>query len=702
MARIFLQTGDSSITISGPSTILPLSSKITGNFKIILGTSTATADLSKIGKAAASTVVEIHRPSTDFHQVISKGYVYVLAGASTDLKSAVVKLPIAKKADSTAVKLHFNDYKTDVAVTKDGALDHAPDGTTAVTLAASTTSIDEGQTVTYTATLASPAPVGGVKVPYTLSGISAADFDLTSLTGTIAIAAGKTTGTLVLNAAADVTTEGTETLSVALQAAPRVELGATTTASTTIVDTSKTTTVALTSSATTVDESAPNNVVTYTATLSNPATSALSIPYTLGGTAVAADYSTASTGTINIGVGETTGTLVLTTVADTTTEDAETVSVALQVAPGIELGTTITASTTIVDTSKTPVIIPAATLAASTATVNEGSLVTYTATLSSPATSDLSIPYTLGGTAVAADYSTTSTGTINIATGATTGTLVLNTVADATTEGAETLSIALQVAPGIELGTTITASTTIVDTSKTPVIIPTATLAASTATVNEGSLVTYTATLSSPATSDLSIPYTLGGTAVAADYSTTSTGTINIATGATTGTLVLTTVADATTEGAETVSVTLGAATGVTLGSVATQSTTITDTSVTNPFTTIQLANSPVTATTAAEAFVFDFQMLGGRPTKAATSGEVTITGFDVTKDKLVFNDVGTGTVYTEAQFMALPGVVLAQNPFDATNTTIYVDPLGSVLGGVTIVGIQDKALASIVLETTA
>jgi hypothetical protein len=475
MARIFLQTGDSSITISGPSTILPLSSKITGNFKIILGTSTATADLSKIGKAAASTVVEIQGPSTDYNQVVSKGYVYVLAGASTDLKSAVVKLPIAKNATNTLTKLHFSDYKTDVTVTKDGGLDHAPDGTTAVNLAASTTSIDEGQTVTYTATLASPAPVGGVKVPYTLSGISAADFDLTSLTGTIAIAAGKTTGTLVLNAAADNTTEGVETLSIALQTAPRVELGAITTASTTIIDSSKTPlgppTVSLTSSATTADETTPNNLVTYTATLTTPATSALSIPYTLAGTGITAgDFVglTGLTGNISIAVGETTGTLVLTNAADTTTEGTENVTVSLGSATGVILGTTTTASTTIADTSKT---IPSVTLTSSTTTIDENAsnnAVTYTATLSSPATSALSIPYTLGGTATATtDYTTASTGTINIAAGATTGTLVLNTVTDATTEGAETVTVALSnTVSGVNVNTAAL-TTTINDTSLT-------------------------------------------------------------------------------------------------------------------------------------------------------------------------------------------------------------------------------------------
>jgi len=73
-----------------------------------------------------------------------------------------------------------------------------------------------------------------------------------------------------------------------------------------------------------------------------------------------------------------------------------------------------------------------------------------------------------------------------------------------------------------------------------------------------------------------------------------------------------------------------------------------------------------VTATAAAESFIYDFQMVGGRATKAG-DGEVTITGFDVAKDKLVFNDVGTGAVYTEAQFKALPGVVVAENPSPTT-----------------------------------
>lgn len=117
-------------------------------------------------------------------------------------------------------------------------------------------------------------------------------------------------------------------------------------------------------------------------------------------------------------------------------------------------------------------------------------------------------------------------------------------------------------------------------------------------------------------------------------------------------------------------------------------------------FTVVDLGTTNVTATAAAEAFVYDFKMVAGRATKAG-DGEVVITGFDVANDKLVFNDVGTGAVLTEAQFMALAGVVIAENPF-ASNTSIYFDADAGILGGVTLVGIVDAALTTIAVETTA
>jgi len=111
-----------------------------------------------------------------------------------------------------------------------------------------------------------------------------------------------------------------------------------------------------------------------------------------------------------------------------------------------------------------------------------------------------------------------------------------------------------------------------------------------------------------------------------------TTGTIKIVAGSKTGTLVLTAVSDVTTESvAETVTVTLGAVANVKLG-VVTQSTTITDTSLTP---TVPVNTDPInisatlltgTATTGVDTFNI-----------AAGSYAATITGFG-TGDTLVFD----------------------------------------------------------------
>ena len=87
-----------------------------------------------------------------------------------------------------------------------------------ITLTASATSVDEGSTVTYTVTFDSPAPSGGLNIPYTLSGTATNSTDYTGSgsTGTISISAGQTIGTLTLNAVADHLTEGAQTIIMTL------------------------------------------------------------------------------------------------------------------------------------------------------------------------------------------------------------------------------------------------------------------------------------------------------------------------------------------------------------------------------------------------------------------------------------------------------------------------------------------------------
>ncbi|MSR16993.1 MAG: hypothetical protein EXR89_04265 [Methylococcaceae bacterium] len=231
-----------------------------------------------------------------------------------------------------------------------------------------------------------------------------------------------------------------------------------------------------------------------------------------------------------------------------------------------------------------------------------------------------------------------------------------------------------------------------------PNLLPIVKLTSNPANVTEGDKITYTAKLDHQATTDLDIPYTLSGAGITtADFTNLAslTGVIHIAKGETTKSFTLKTVDDGQTEIAESLSVKLSTVAGAKVHE--TPANTLIAKSVSpNQF---QLGNLPVQATSAQDFFTFDFQMVSGRVTKA-TTGEVTITDFNPLIDKLVFNDVGIGTVYTEAQFILLPGVVISENPF-TNNTTIYVDPLAGASAGVTIVGILDENLTKITLETT-
>ena len=230
------------------------------------------------------------------------------------------------------------------------------DPTPTVTLTVSPASVNEGAAVVYTATSDMAAPAGGLSVPYTLSGTATNATDYTgsvATTGTISIAAGLTTGTLTLNAIADNLTEGAETIIATLGSVSGATV-ITTPVTTTINDTSlalAATDISLSAIAT-VNE---GGTITYTVTRGAASATAVTVPYTLTGTATnLTDYtgSAATTGTITIAANATTGTLVLTTLADTLTEGAETVIMTLGTPSAGAVATGLgTVTTTIADTS---------------------------------------------------------------------------------------------------------------------------------------------------------------------------------------------------------------------------------------------------------------------------------------------------------------------------------------------------------------
>ncbi|WP_095181153.1 LapA family giant adhesin [Pseudomonas sp. Irchel 3F6] len=342
------------------------------------------------------------------------------------------------------------------------------------------TSVAEGGTVTYTATVG--APVTGSPVVVTLANGQ-----------NITIAVGQTTGSVTAPVSNDVQIgHAPLTNSITNVSGGNFEnlVADKTPVSTTVTDTVDTTSVALTATGN-VNE---GGQITYTATLSNPA-----------GAPVTVNLSNGSV--ITIEAGKTTGTVTVPAPADDVYKDAGKVEVTIKDATGGNFENlvpdTTPAVTNVADTVNTTHL----TLSAESY-VLEGSSITYTATLTNAAQTPVTVNLSNGQT-------------ITIEAGKTSGSVTIAAPSDDVYKDVSKLTVTMTDASGgnfekLDVSKT-PVSTTVNDTVDTTAL----TLTASD-TVSEGGQITYTATLSNPAGTAMTV--TLANGAV-----------INIAAGATSG-----------------------------------------------------------------------------------------------------------------------------------------------------------------------
>jgi choice-of-anchor C domain-containing protein len=316
------------------------------------------------------------------------------------------------------------------------------------------------------------------------------------------------------------------------------------------------------------EDGTPNLVYTFTRT--TPTTSALTVNYTVGGTATfSTDYTqsgaasfTSTTGTVTFAAGSSTATVTVNPTADTTVESDETVILTLASGTGYTVGTTtpVTGTITNDDTSVTLAVSPAS------VTEDGTTNLVYTFTRSGVTTNPLTVNYTLGGTATLnTDYTRTGTNnTVTFVAGSSTATVTVDPTADTIVESNETVILTLAAGTGYTVGTPNAATGTITndDTSVT--------LAVSPASVTEDGTtnLVYTFTRSGVTTNPLTVNYTLGGTATLnTDYTRTgTTNTVTFAAGSSTATVTVDPTADTIVESNETVILTLAAGTGYTIG----------------------------------------------------------------------------------------------------------------------------------------
>ncbi|MGF6314585.1 retention module-containing protein [Pseudomonas frederiksbergensis] len=328
---------------------------------------------------------------------------------------------------------------------------------TGLTLSA-TGSVTEGGQITYTATLTNPAQT---PVTVTLSNGS-----------TITIEAGKTTGSVNVDTPANDVYNNGSTVSTTITGATGGNfenlVASTTPAVTTITDSIDNTGLSLSATGTVVE----GGQITYTATLTNPAGTPMTVTLSNGSV-------------ITIEAGKTTGSVTVDTPANDVYNNGSTVSTTItgttggnfeQLTPSTE-----PALTTITDSKDDTGL----SLSASTE-VAEGGQILYTATLTNPAGTPVTV--TLSNGAV-----------ITIAAGATTGSVSVDAPADDVYKDAGKVEATIADAAGGNFENLVTdpaaAVTEVTDTLDTSTVNLTAT-----STVAEGGTVVYTASVNAPVT----------------------------------------------------------------------------------------------------------------------------------------------------------------------------------------------------------
>ncbi|MGP6428242.1 immunoglobulin-like domain-containing protein, partial [Pseudomonas pharyngis] len=465
--------------------------------------------------------------------------------------------------------------------------------TTTVKLTA-TESAAEGGTVTYTATVG--APVTGSPVTVTLANGQS-----------ITIEVGKTTGTVTTTAPNDAL-NGHAPLTNAITGVTGGNyenlVADKTPVSTTVTDTVDTTNLTLSATGSVAE----GGSIVYTATLTNPAGTPVTV--TLSNGAV-----------ITIEAGKTTGTVTVDAPKDDVYKDAGKVETTISTATGGNfenlVPSTVPAVTEVTDTIDTTTVKLTATEAAA-----EGGTVTYTATVGAPVTGS---PVTV----------TLANGqSITIEVGKTTGTVTTTAPNDAL-NGHTPLTNSITGVSGGNYENLVAdktpVSTTVIDTVDTTNLSLTAT-----GTVAEGGSITYTATLTNPAGTPLTV--TLSNGAV-----------ITIEAGKTTGTVTVPAPADDVYKDAGKVEVTIKDATGGNFENLVPSTVpAVTEVTDTIDTTTVKLTASE----TAAEGGTVTYTATVGAP---VTGSPVTVT---LANGQSITIEVGktTGTVTTTAPNDALNG----------------------------------------------
>ena len=535
-------------------------------------------------------------PATDITVNYTVGGTATPGSDFTIADSGTLSVPAGAKLATIPVKFIDDtegEYDETIVLTLTGSADSVVYGSRQITLiiaandgpvttksfASESQRVDEGSGTHDVEVTLSPAPTADLTFTYTVGGTATPGMDYTTLSGTVTVPAGATKATIPVAVIDDSLQEGSETVVLVGNFGHGVSSPGTHTL--TIVD-DETPTVSFASASGSAGEGSGTHNVGLT--LSPAPVTDTTLTYTVGGTATAgSDFTIANSGTVTVLAGATTATIPVTVIDDSTADGDETVVLTLVRGTDYYVGSVGTHTLTIADNE------PTVSFASASQGVGEGSGTHNVGVTLSPAPSeDLTLAYTVGGTATAGSDYTALSGTVTVLAGATTATIPLTVIDDSAHESDETVVLTLVGSSGYGVGSPGTYTLTIADDD------PAVSFASASQRVGEGAGThNVEVTLSAAPTADTTFTYTVGGTATPGTDYTALSGTVTVLAGETTATIPVAVIDDAEGgEGDETVVLTLAGSGGYDVVSPGVHTLTIAD-NETGPATsaTVQFAS---------------------------------------------------------------------------------------------------------------
>ena len=333
-----------------------------------------------------------------------------------------------------------------------------------------TQSVSEGAGKTTVTVQLSTAAAEDVTVPLVLSGTAVAGSDFLSFPTTVVIPAGSTTATFDIALVDDALFEVAETLILTMGAPTHAIAGSASKLTITITDNDGANKPAV-RFASESQNAVAGSTASLVASLTKVSGAATTIGLSFEGTATNnLDYTVDKT-SVTIPAGETEATVSFKLLEQAA---GKTVIASINYWPSnADMGEPRIHTMTIAASEAPPPALPTAAFASAAQTVQENAgTVSISVVLSQASSSAVSIPFTLGGTALAGTDYQISASPLTIPAGQTSGTIDIVLAADGLAEPAETIIVELGTPTGATLGATTTHTLTIAASEAPPPALP--------------------------------------------------------------------------------------------------------------------------------------------------------------------------------------------------------------------------------------